>query len=440
MSLSDDKKNIFTTIGAYTSVMQATTLPDTTNIYPSINNKKDIVPLLLDILKVVVGTEALQELTGKLFTDFVDKIEPDIKKVLKNQFTSFNADVHLPTYFSSGGTGITIPLKKIDVYGKLKIKPDSKEGDLMYEKATLNFDKTAHDAIVNAGTDTLFGSSLIMRYDPIADTMTFKENPALGSTIGTWTNAFINDIAIINKKEFLSNIMNAIYGSISSHTGKSIEEMNKELQVNKAIEQLIDNDDDSFEISPDDYDTLLQKAQELVNGITYYDLGCGLMEVNFPLSGLTNLVSQISGSTDAFVVGNAIANTIITSTANNQSTTAANKQTIKDGFFQRLIKIIEQTLAQAVCTSPQIKAIMAITSAFQNGGIPILGEARDDLKKFKVMIKCNVNEMMKLLRKFIFNLVVSFLIALLAPIIKKIIKEKINQYVKQLKSLTVAST
>ena len=230
--------------------------------------------------------------------------------------------------------------------------------------------------------------------------------------------------------------MNAIYGSTTSNTGKSPEEVNKELQVNKAIEQLVDNNDDSFIISPNDYDALLQKAQELVNGVTYYDLGCGVMEAAFPLSGLTNLVSKISGSTDSFAVGNAIGNTISASTTNTSGTTAANKQTIKDNFFQKIIKMIEQALANAISTSPQIKTIMAITSAFQNHNIPILEEALADLKKFKVMIKCMISEMMQMLYQFIFNLVISYLVELLLPIIQKIIQEKINQYVGIIQSLT----
>ena len=53
MSLSGDKQDIFTTIGAYTSLKQESNLPDKTNLYPSINNKKDIVPFLLDLLSIL---------------------------------------------------------------------------------------------------------------------------------------------------------------------------------------------------------------------------------------------------------------------------------------------------------------------------------------------------------------------------------------------------
>lgn len=435
MSLADDKKNIFTTIGAYTSVMQTTNLPDTTNIFPSINNKQDTTAFLLDTLKVVVGTDALQELTGKLFTDFIDKVEPQVKTALKNQFAQFNSGNNIPTQFTLSGSGYSVSVKKIDVFSKLKIKPESDIGNLLYNTTNVNFDKIAHDAIVNAGTNINFNNILFINYNTSTDSFIFKTANS-NLNIGDWVNKYIDSLTIIDKKEFLTNIMNAIYGSTTSNTGKSPEEVNKELQVNKAIEQLVDNNDDSFIISPNDYDALLQKAQELVNGVTYYDLGCGVMEAAFPLSGLTNLVSKISGSTDSFAVGNAIGNTISASTTNTSGTTAANKQTIKDNFFQKIIKMIEQVLANAISTSPQIKTIMAITSAFQNHNIPILEEALADLKKFKVMIKCMISEMMQMLYQFIFNLVISYLVELLLPIIQKIIQEKINQYVGIIQSLT----
>jgi hypothetical protein len=108
MGLIDNKKEVFTTIGAYTSMMQAGTMPDTTNIFPSINNKKDIVPFLLDTLKVVVGTNALQNLTGQLFTGFITKVEPVLKTGVKNQTVQANSGDQVPSAFSSSGYNIKV--------------------------------------------------------------------------------------------------------------------------------------------------------------------------------------------------------------------------------------------------------------------------------------------------------------------------------------------
>jgi hypothetical protein len=440
MALIDNKKNVFTTIGSYVSFMERTAsqIDETTNRYPSINNKNDVVPFLLDVLKTVVGTDALKQLTGELLTTFIATAETQIKTVLKKQLTQFNAGDGLPSYFQSGGTGISIPVKDIDVYGKFAqtVVPDAKAqiDSLLFDTSMPNFDEAMKNAIANDGTVTPFGSALIMKYNSNTDKITFWENPALGSTIGTFVTTFINDMVIINKKEFLTNVLNAFYGSITAKQGKSVQQVYNELQVAKQIEQLF-NGDDSFETTADEYDELQQQAQALVDGIVYYDLGCGLMEAEFPLTGMTALIAKISGSTDSFVTANAIESSLDQSTANNPETTAENKQTIRDSFFQRIIKMIQQMLAQITSTSPQIRAIQAIVSAFENNGITKIGNPVNDLKHFKILIKCLIKEIMKMINEYIFKLVVSFLVGILVPVIQKIIQEKINQYVGIVKSL-----
>ncbi len=431
MSTSTKKKDVFTKIGSYVAFSQRTKTKadETTNLYPSVNNKKDIVPFMLDILKTVAGTEALKDLIGKLFTDFVDDAEPQLKDALKKQTIQYNAGDELPTYFKSGGTGVTVPAKGIDVN-------NDTENDLLRDSSKPGFNDQLRDAYANPGTEVV-GATTIIKYNASTDMLTFKENPALGTTIGGWVTAFIDDIAIINKKEFLTKVMDNVYGSVTASQGKSVEQVYEELQVKKQIAQLID-DNDSFEITQDEYDALLQQAQALVDGVIYYDMGCGIIAASLPLSGMTNLIMQISGSTDSNFVGNAVAGTVDESTSDdNAETTTENKATIKDGFFQRLIKAITEELAFAITTAPQIRALLAITSAFQNNGIAKTGNPKDDQKNFKVLLNCLVKDVMKMINEFIFNLVVSYLIALLTPIIKKVIQEKINQFINILKSLVL---
>jgi hypothetical protein len=439
MSLSDDKKNIFTTIGSYTSVIQATKTPDTTNLFPSVNNKKDIVPFMLDILKVVAGTDALQSLTGELFSKFVDKIEPEMKSALKNQVIQYNAGDNLPSYFASGN-GVRVKVKDIDISGKFKTNPTSQAGQLLYDNSKPNFDSSVYDAIKNGNSN--FGV-LHMSHNAITDELVLKGNITPDTpTIGTWLNKHIDNLTIIDKKEFVSKVMNKIYGTITKNQGRTINDAHNELVVNQLIDQLI-NGDDSFEISPEDNAALLLRAQEIINGIVNYDLGCGVMAASLPLTGLTKLVQNISGTTgqasDPNYVGNQINNTIAQSVT-DQDVANTNKETIKDGFFQKLIKLITQVLAEALTTNPQIRAILAIVSAFQNQGNVKIGQPKDDLKNFKVFLKCSANTAMRLINEFIFNLIKKFLVALLKPLILKIIKEKINQFTDIIKSLIPVKT
>ena len=442
MSLSDDKKSIFTTIGSYTSVIQATDIPDTTNLFPSVNNKNDIVPLLLDILKVVVGSDALQELTGTLFTKFIDKIEPDLKKALKNQVTQYNSNDNLPTYFTSGG-GVRVKVKSIDMSGKFKTNPSSQGGQLIYDTdpTHISFDTSVYNTIKNGSGD--FGV-LHMTHDAVTDELIFKANVTPDTpNIGTWLNKHIDNLTIVDKKEFTTNVMNMIYGTVSKTQNRTVNDTHQELVVNQLLQQLISNDDDDFEISPADNAALLARAEEMINGIVNYDMGCGVIASSLSLSGLTALINSISGTTgqatDPNYVGNQINATINQSTS-NPAVTNANKETIKDGFFQKLINLITLTLSKALTTNPQIRAILAIVSAFQNQGTPKISQPKDDLKNFKTLIKCNVAAIIKLIVAFIYPFVVKYLIKLLKPLISKIIKEKTNQYSNLIKSLTPVKT
>lgn len=429
MGLIDDKKSIFTTIGAYVSLREEQELPDTTNLFPSINNKDDIGSFLIDILKVVVGSTALQDLTGQLFTDFVDDVEPTLKDGVKKQLINYNSGVYLSaTTFASG---ISIDAADIDVFEKLKTSPVSDSGNLLYG-TTESFDTKAYDAILNAGTDITY-KNLLINYNSTLDNFTFK--PVDSSTsVGDWFTSFIDDTAIIDKKEFLTNVLNSVYGSVTSNQNKSLEQILNEEKIKKLIEQVTEGND-SFEISQAVEQELYGKAQELIDGVVYYDVGCGIFGAEFPFSGMTSLIQDVSGLTDSFQMGNRISSTIEESTENVQATADENKEAVRDGFFQRILNFLKRELGIILTSTPQIRAILAIKSAIENNGIPEIGNPLDDLKKFSVYIKCVIEEAMAALFEFIFNLILGFLLSLLAPIIERVIREKINSYIGIIRSL-----
>ncbi len=431
MSKSDNKRSVFTTIGAYTSFMESTKLPEPHDTYTSINDtKNDTVAFLMDIIKAIVGTDGLQDTIGKLFTDFIDGAEPELKTALKNQFIKFNAGDNLSS--TSFNDGIRVKAKDIDIYGILK-KSNNTTDDLLHDGTTPCFNNTAYNAILNTETEISY-NNLLINYNSITDEFIFKPNGST-TTIGAWMGSYIDDAVIINKKQFLTNVMNSFYGTITANQNKTVEEVYQELQTAKLIENLI-NGDDSFELNQNDYDELLQKAQNLINGIVYYNMGCGLIAASLSLSGLTNFISQVSGiTTDSHTAANAIAATMDESLESNTDIATANKESIRDNFFQRLIKAFNMALTQLCTTSPQVRALQAIMSAIENNGIVQIGKAKDDLKKFKVFIKCMIREAIKMIVKFIFNITMAFIAAWLAPIIKKLIQEKIIQYMGTLKSL-----
>jgi len=112
---------------------------------------------------------------------------------------------------------------------------------------------------------------------------------------------------------------------------------------------------------------------------------------------------------------------------------------MKDGFFQRIIRIFTVKMLEAVTTAPQVRTMLGMMSSLQNNGVVSLNKPSEDMKKFKTCIKCMGKEIMRLIAAFIFALAIAYLLKLIKPVIKKVVKEKINQYVGVIKSLTGAN-
>lgn len=434
MSLGDNKRSVFTTIGSYNSLMEQGDSLLQTNSYSSINNKDDVVPFLLDVLKTVAGTEVIKEAVGGLLSEVVDNSESTLKTTLKKQFTQSNSEDVIPASFMTNG--ITIPAKDIDISGKFKINPNSAEGNLIYGSVTNSFNSTAYDAVLNSGNFETY-NNIDIKYIELTDSFQIKPNGA-APTIGSFFTDYIDNTELINKKEVISSILDNFYGTLAKNQNKTVSEIYDELLIETQLQQVLDNDD-SFVVAPEKYDVLLAKARELAAGGVSYDLGCGLMPAELSFDDFSDLIKTISGSTDPFFIGNKLGETIENSTDNTDELTTANKETIKDSFFQRIIKILTIKLLEAITTAPQVRMLMGIMSALQNNGNIIISNAKDDLKYFKTMIKCLAKDIMKLVAAFLFALAISYLIKLLKPVIKKVTKEKINQYKGIIISLTGAT-
>jgi hypothetical protein len=381
------------------------------------------------MLNVLVGSTGVQEMMGQLMTTFIEELEPKLKEIVTNQFNDFNAGNTLPPDFVTNG--LSIPAVDLDLFEKLKTDPGSDVGNLLYDHNIPNFDASAYSSIVLEGTEVGF-NNVTMTFSGTLDAFKFKPDVPEDTTIGGFFGEYINGAPLLNKKEFLTNVMNDFYGSTTSNQDKSFDQVLKEEEIRKLIEQLIDGDD-SFFINDEIYQDLEKKARELLNGVVYYDLGCGLLEAEMPLSGMTDLISTISGMTDPFGVAEEIFLTIGTTTGDDDPA-KENEETIKNGFFSKLIKLFVTELTMILVGSPQMRMLLAMKGYFEDGVMKLEG-FKEDFERYKVTIKCMMNDLTALLYEFIFNILVGLLVALLGPIIGEFIREKIDQFVVALKSL-----
>lgn len=430
MGLIDDKKSVFNEIGALNSARDTENIPNQNNSLNSINNSREIVPFLLELLVILIGSQVLKRLTGELLTNLLLKVEPILKAELQRQTTDYNSLDILPAYFSSGG--IRVPVKEIDLYGKYRTDPTSQLGGLLYTTNSNDFDRVSFDAIQVASTPNTF-NNLRIEYSQALDQFVYKPtNPA--NTIGSWTSSYINGLNIVNQKEFIANIINIIFGVVSSNQNKTQEQLIKEEKINRVINKLIDEEDD-LNISNQELRDIERSAENKKNGIETVDVGCGLLVNTVTLNSLEDTINEIVNTTNPVVAGDAISNMVSDGFPEDDSRGVENKETVEDGFFKRLIDAIVTVLVLAVTTTPQIRALFAITNAFKENGSVGFDDIVNDLSRRRNLVNCLSKTVKSEINEFIFNLAKKEILALVIPVSKLILREKITQYIAILRSL-----
>ena len=430
MGFIDDKKNIFTQIGALTSIKDEFSLPDLTNSLSSINNTKEIVPLLLDMLTVLVGSDALRTATGEIMTNFIRSVEPSLKNELKRQVIDFNSNQTVPAGFVAG---YSMPAKDIDSFGKLRNDPSSQLGSLLYNNNTNDFDVRSYDAIVVAGSDVTF-NNITINYNETLDEFTYKPTNSF-QTIGQFSEEYIDGLTIIDESEFISKVINNLFGTVTTNEEKTLENAILEDKIDLTLQKIID-EDESIIITDDELRSIQTTAENRINGINELDIGCGIIDSVVTLDNLQNLISGTTGNTDPLTVGNAYQSLINDSFSSNNETLATdNANTINDGFFKRLINAIVSILVNSVTSTPQIRALLAIIGGFKNNDTPFIGNPISDLQNRKELITCLSNNARSSINEFLFELVKIQLINLIIPVSKIILREKINQFLAIIRSL-----
>ena len=441
MGLIDDKRNIFNTIAAYKSMESGLELPDPTDSISSINNlSKDPSRFLVDLLVTLIGSTGLVQSLGELMTEFIRDVEDDLKTELKKQAVTFNSDETLAsTNFASG---YEIPLSSLDVYEKLKTDPSSDIGNLLYSTDVNNLDQKLYNAIVADGGTVNYGGLLDIVYNNGADTITITpSNTSL--TIGSFLENYIDGLDLINEGEFTSDIINLLYGTISSGQDKNLQNAVTEEKLQAVIEKLI-NETEDLSFSPDELRLIEQKAREKNEAVDLVDVGCSDRVSNITVDQVQNLVNSNTGSTNPYGVGLNYLTILDDSFASGDTVAQQNASTIADSFLKRLINAILQNLIRVSALTPDTRILFAMVDGLKNNGSISISNPFDDINANRNFFDCVVKNAKSLISEYLFNLVKRELLKLVVIVSKIVLKEKYDAYIRIIRSLfrvfdTVAS-
>jgi len=424
MSIGERKQSIFNTIGALSSLHDENEIKRLKKTYSSIKTKSnDEIAFLLDILKQVVGGALLKQMIGGLLTDFFTKVETEMRTPLKKQFIQGNSNSPIPSSFTDG---IRVPLKNIDPYSKFKIKTGTVADTLKFN-AVPDFDTKVREAVLSQVPNIPY-HNLLITFDQSTQSLIFK--PDLSSaTIGEWFANYIDTVSLINKQEVVTNVLDAIFGTITKSEDKSIDQILNELKAQQALNNLIDGNNDPLDLT-----RLANDANNIKNGTAEYDMGCGYIYSSSTTEFFSGATVNITTSTDPIFVGDTF-ESFITQDASNKSIIDDNASSVRDNFFTKIINMIKGKIINALVLSPQIIALRSISSTLSSGVTSTSDNILSEIDNSKQFIKCIAPVFISMMVDYIYVIVVSELSKLLTPIITKLVKEKTNQVKRIIRSL-----
>lgn len=421
MSLIGRKKDIFTTISSIKSFNENDRKVRTNDSLSSLTNKKDSLSFLLDLISILIGSGGFIKLIGGLFSNVFDEAQPLIKIQILNNLTTPLSNKELNT--TPFNTGILLPVSYIDVFNKLKTDPSTDIGNLIYNNSTIDFDYDLYDAINNPNVDKIIGN-IIVKYIQVTDEFLIRAVD-LNQTVFEFNEEYMND-NIVHKNEFITNVIDNIFGIKTSSQNKSLNQITKELILKAKIEKI--NNEEDVLISPNELDNIETSSKQIKDGVNNIDLGCGIYQSSITINNLTDLINNVQDS-DVNTVSNEFSNLFDESFEIDN-----NSDTAKDNFSRKIINGFELELTKSFFLNPKSLILNYINQKIVDGEIN--NNTENIIENNKKTIGCISGKTKEVVNKFIFNLVKSELNNLIKPFVKMIIKEKINQYSGILRSLT----
>jgi hypothetical protein len=476
MAIVDKKKEIFGKIAAARTLTDNMPRRTSTSSFSSINNNGDSVSFLTDLIQSLVGYEALVEIIVDTLTVSMSNIENSVKKALKKELKNLiNCDIDpsIPTWFRSTGDGVTIELKKIDFIDILRTLPTSPEGRLLYKDITPNlldssdFNTFLYGLIQDDGVTHTWNGILDFTFNSVGDdtipnnSLTIKTNPLYDEkTLTDLNNNYIDSISLFDTASILTQIMDIIYGSISSSVGKSLKQLENEALINKTLDKFINNtnitnlQDSAFTFNKEEIYSSQLEALDRKKGVkrikipresnaaqSSQTLNQSLNEINasVPLSSLTSFNDNISSSTDLLGRKNSVIsslNQMSFDTIRNVKNPIDNS-TVKFDFVNEIIKNMGKAIINKILL-PNVIILYLINYKIVYGEAAQYENSIDFLKKNKNLINRIIKTIGTEIITILLRVSLKYIERLVAAKIAKKVIEKNTLNLSQILSLTGA--
>jgi hypothetical protein len=457
MSIVDKKKQVFGKIAAAKTLTQGLPKLKLSSSFPSINNGGDSISFLTDLIKSLVGYEALVSAVVDTLTHSIPKFEHEIKKALKLELktiVSCGVDPHLPSWMQSTGNGIVIEVHKIDFMDVLRTDPNSVAGKLLYNDITTpltnssDFNTFLYGVIQDDGNPHTWHNIFDITFNSLGtggnpnNTLTIKANPAYNfKTLTDLNNDFVDSLTLLSTENIVNKIMDVIYGSISSTIGKSLKQLENEARINNIVDKMVNNvnknpiNDSAFSFSKEETYAHQVEAMNRKKGSINIDTS-NKVSSSVPINNLTNFNTDMANASTTLQKKDALTNNL-NKMANVSALKVPNKidiPTVKLNFIQQIISSMIKAIVN-IFLSPKVIFSFVINYKIVYGPTATFTDAIDFIKKNKNLMSSIMKAISEELIKILLAIALKEIALLVASAIVKREKEKAVNKLAQLESL-----
>lgn len=457
MAIIDKKKKVFGKIAAAKTLTQGLPKLKLSSSLPSINNGGDSITFLTDLIKSLIGYEALVSAVVDTLTKSIPKIEHQIKKVLKVELktiVSCGVDPHLPTWIQSTGSGIVIEVHKIDFMDVLRTDPNSVGGKLLYNDVTTpltnssDFNTFLYGVIQDDGSTYTWRNIFDITFNSLGtgdnpnNTLTIKAHSTYNSkTLTDLNNDFIDSLTLLNTENIVNKIMDIIYGSVSSIIGKSLKQLESEAKINNIVDKMVNNvnknpiGDSAFSFTKEETYANQIEAMNRKKGSITVDVA-NKVPSSVPIDSLTNFNTDMSFATTLLEKKDTLTSNL-NKMANLSALNIPSKidiPTVKLGFIQQIISSMIKSIVN-IFLSPKVIFSFVINYKIVYGPTSTFTDAIDFIKKNKNLMNSIMKAIAEELIKILLTIALKEISSLVAKAIAKRQKEKAVNKLAQLQSL-----
>jgi len=435
----------------------------------------NIVPLLLDLLKQLIGSNLKDSFDDLLLK--TDKIETKVKKtmvstIMKN--TSKKKDFNLQ---SVQNPLLETNVKNIDIEGTLKIDPDTEMGKFYYGKAAKTVPSLPGEPSVNisaepGGDFTRFLSDVRKNGSGNWKNILNIEWPSGGEqmkvnldqsyqdgskSFENFLTDFLDSVKILDLGLLLSTILDTLFGAVSSLTDAGSEWLENKMKLKELVDKVVDKESLSKKGEPTVYDTnffnftdeeknrINNATNSLTNGNNLADLGCGIFESSVDLRDFDSAFNLLNESSPSSIKKGLTESTDKILKKSTNGLDEDNKKTVElniiSEIFNNLTTIIfSQTIKPFNVILQQIgEGLMNqdVTNPIGNIGAPGVqinnnslekSSVEDYFQKFRTLNICIIKDIYSTIVEFLFGLVKKEILVLLKVRIELLLNTQFQNY------------